>query len=71
MTDSYGFAVNDTLQVTVTNTVAFQETGGQVVMEAEHFAENVGRSDRAWLTQTVVADFVGGSYMSAVPDTDV
>ena len=63
--------MDDTLQVTVVNTVAFQETEGQVVMEAEHFAENVGRSDRAWLTQTVLADYVGGSYISAVPDTDL
>jgi hypothetical protein len=49
---------------------SFQEIGGQVVMEAEHFTTLVEHSGRSWLTQTVLSDYVGESYLSAVPDID-
>jgi hypothetical protein len=65
VTDSYGFAVDDSLQVTVVNATAFQEIGGQVVMEAEHFTSNIGSGNRTWLTQTVLSNYAGSGYMSA------
>lgn len=33
---------------------SFQETNGQVVMEAEHFGGRIDQGDRTWLSQTVL-----------------
>lgn len=66
--NSYG--VEDEVVLTTTLVSSFQEIGGQTVMEAEHFTGQVEGSSRAWLTQTVLAGYVGPGYMSALPDTD-
>jgi hypothetical protein len=59
-------------QVVLTASVAaFQEVGGQVVMEAERFAGQAEQSSRSWLTQTVLAGYAGFGYLSALPDTDL
>lgn len=49
----------------------FQESGGQVVMEAENFIWQTDRSNRSWLRQSTVAAYVGAGYMSSGPDTDL
>ena len=43
-------------------TPPLQEAGGQVVLEAEQFTFQLGRSDRAWSTQTNLAGYVGSGY---------
>lgn len=49
----------------------FQESSGQVVMEAENFIWQIDRSNRSWFTKTTVADYVGAGYVSSGPDTDL
>lgn len=46
----------------------FQEQGGQVVFEAEHYANIISRSGHAWNTQTAVAGYVGSGFMRAEPN---
>jgi hypothetical protein len=48
----------------------FQETGGQVVVEAEHFTFQLRHSGRIWETQTRLAGYVGPGYVDSLPDTD-
>jgi hypothetical protein len=64
------YGVRDEIGLT-TRIEVFQEINGQVVMEAEHFSLNNGRSGRMWLTQSILADYTGPGYTSALPDTDV
>jgi endoglucanase len=51
----------------------FIESGGQVVMEAEHYAANVNGSGDyssiAWTAANSEADASGGQYMEAAPNT--
>jgi hypothetical protein len=63
---SYG--VQDEIELT-TLVSAFQESNGQVVLEAEHFGGNINRRGRSWLTQTILSDYTGSGYVSALPDT--
>jgi hypothetical protein len=49
----------------------FQESGGQVVMEAEHFTWNLELSQHNWISQTTLSGFIGPAYLSALPDTDL
>jgi hypothetical protein len=49
---------------------SFQEHSGQAVIEAEHFAEKIDRSERTWLTTTILSGYVGPGYLSALPDID-
>jgi hypothetical protein len=46
-----------------------QESNGQVILEAEQTDWQIGRSNRSWLTQTVLAGYSGASYLNAPPDT--
>jgi PKD repeat protein len=48
---------------------AFQEQSGQVVMEAEHFAESVNRNSQSWIKRTDTAGSVGTGFMRAEPDS--
>jgi len=45
----------------------FVETGGQVVIEAEHFATTVARSSHSW-TQAASSSASGGQLMQATPN---
>ena len=64
------YDVADELQLT-TFIPSFQETDGQVVMEAEHAVGQVDRGGRSWLTQAELSGYVGSAYVSALPDTDL
>lgn len=48
---------------------AFVESGGQVVMEAEHWDENIARQDHAWELTTAKAGYAGEGYMQSLPVT--
>ena len=48
---------------------AFQESSGQVVMEAEHFDQPISRSSHDWLLKTTQTGFSGSGYMEALPNT--
>jgi hypothetical protein len=50
---------------------SFQETGGQVVIDTEHFGQQPNRVGRIWITQTTLSDYVGTGYLSALPDIDL
>jgi hypothetical protein len=60
--------VQDSVELTALLT-AFQESNGQVVMEAEHFTGQTSRSSRTWITQTALSGYIGSSYLEALPDT--
>jgi glucose/arabinose dehydrogenase len=47
---------------------AFIESGGQVVMEAEHADQLIPRSDRAWEFRTSKSGYAGEGYLQALPD---
>jgi len=48
---------------------AFQESGGQVVMEAEHFDDNISRGGKDWVLETSKSGFAGDGYTTALPNT--
>jgi lysophospholipase L1-like esterase len=48
-------------------TGTYQESGGQVVMEAEGFSDTVARSSAVWSLETRLSGFTGQGYM-VVPD---
>lgn len=47
----------------------FQEAGGQVVIEAEHFETAVARNGQAWTLGTSQSGFAGSGYMEALPNS--
>jgi len=59
-----------TLAAPATQTVSsgFQESNGQVVMEAESFSGNTPVSANQWAQQTSPAGFSGAGVMAVVPD---
>jgi hypothetical protein len=48
----------------------FAESGGLVVMEAEHFHTNTTASGHSWEPSTTRTGFAGEAAMQAVPDSD-
>jgi hypothetical protein len=48
---------------------AFQEAGGEVVIEAEHFDEKIARSSHDWLLQTATVGFVAEGYLQVLPNS--
>jgi hypothetical protein len=54
----------------VVQIASFQEENGQVVIEAEHFAQNVARDGWSWQPETALGGYVGEGYIAARPDTD-
>src|SRR5262245_44495946 len=55
--------------VTVRSTLTgdFQESGGQVVMEVEHFTGNVAQGSHSWVSETD-ANASGSQAMRSTPD---
>lgn len=51
-----------------TATGAFLEENGLLVIEAEHFEENVTRNGQTWTESTTHAGFEGSGAMAALPD---
>lgn len=65
------YDIQTEIELTTLIAPSFQEENGLVVMEAEHYAANIERSNRGWLTQTTVSGYTGEGYMEALPDTDL
>jgi len=47
---------------------AFQESGGQVVMEAERYDAKIPRSGHDWVLQTAQSGYAGSGYLTALPN---
>ncbi len=50
---------------------AFQESAGQVVMEAERYDAKVPRSGKDWVLQTSQSGYSGSGYLTALPNSGV
>jgi len=65
--------VGNRVQVTETLAVplpgdTFLESGGLLVVEAEHFAQNITATHQAWITGTAWTGYTGTAYVQAAPD---
>ena len=73
VTDDLGAVDTTSQDVTVSDpspgTGSFLESGGLLVVEAEHFTSQVDRSGHTWLPSTAFAGFTGESAMLADPNT--
>ena len=49
--------------------VPFQESGGQVVIEAENFDANIPRSSKTWTSETAETGYAGVGYLTALPNS--
>ncbi|MBI4368418.1 MAG: fibronectin type III domain-containing protein, partial [Candidatus Omnitrophica bacterium] len=52
-------------------TAPFQESGGLLVIEAEHPHANISRNGKSWTSQTTQTGFAGEGYFWAGPDTGI
>ncbi len=68
--DSSGNTATSNSAVFTTASPAFKETGGQVVIEAEHFDGNVTRGGKTWTLQTTQAGYAGSGFMTALPNNN-
>ena len=50
---------------------AFQESAGQVVIEAEHYDGDIPRNGQDWVLRTSLAGFSGSGYLTALPNSGV
>ncbi len=50
---------------------AFQESAGQVVMEAENADANIARSGKTWTLETAITGYSGSGYLTALPNSDL
>lgn len=48
---------------------AFQESGGQVVIEAENYYDNIARGGHYWQLGTTPGGYSGSGHMQALPDS--
>ncbi len=49
---------------------SFQESGGQVVMEAENYDTNTPRANHSWNLDSATTGFSGAGYMEGLPDNN-
>ena len=71
VTDGLGNTDDQTQTIEVedpNNTGAFLEQDGLLVIEAEHFEENVSRNNQTWTETTTFPGFQGAGAMAALPD---
>lgn len=66
--DDFSHTLQRTNYILVVPPDAFQESGGQVVMEAENFLAAIPRNGQSWMTRTAVMGYQGNSYLQALPD---
>jgi len=50
-------------------TLAFQESNGQVVMQAENYDNKIARNGQDWLLKTSQTGYSGSGYMEALPNS--
>ena len=50
-------------------TQAFQESAGQVVMQAENYDNKIARNSKDWVKETSISGASGGAYMTSLPNT--
>jgi len=50
---------------------AFQESAGQVVIDAEHYDNKIPRNSKDWVLETGVTGFSGTGYLTALPNTGI
>ena len=60
-------STDDVVTIRAALTGDFQESGGQVVMEAEHFTGNVAQGGHSWASEND-ANAAGGQAMRSTPD---
>ncbi len=69
---NWSSAATDTIQLTSASTGgAFQESGGQVVMEAEHFSRKTALGGKDWMVESSRTGFSGTGYTTALPNTGI
>ncbi|MEZ4700751.1 MAG: FG-GAP-like repeat-containing protein [Rhodothermales bacterium] len=71
VTDDLGATGSTSQTVTIVDpngSGAFLEAGGMVVMEAEHFHDNIARGADSWAAASANAGASGASYMVSTPD---
>ena len=51
--------------------MAFQESAGQVVMDAEHYDAKTPRNGKDWVLQTSQSGYAGSGYLTALPNSGV
>ncbi len=68
--DAAGNTTTSNSAVFTTTAAAFKETGGQVVIEAEHFDGNVSRAGKNWTLQTSQVGYAGSGFMTAAPNNN-
>jgi len=50
---------------------AFQESAGQVVIDAEHYDAKIPRNSKDWVLETSVTGYAGTGYLTALPNTGI
>ncbi len=50
---------------------AFQESSGQVVIDAEHYNSKVPRNGQDWVLKTTTTGYAGSGYLEALPNTGI
>ncbi len=64
-------AFSDGITVQSATPSAFQESAGQVVIEAEHFDAMIARGGKLWAAESNTAGYSGVGSMTALPNTNV
>jgi len=50
---------------------AFQESAGQVVIDAEHYDAKIPRNSKDWVLEISVTGYAGSGYLTALPNTGI
>jgi len=50
---------------------AFQESAGQVVIDAEHYDSKVPRNSQDWVLKIATTGYAGSGYLEALPNTGI
>lgn len=67
--DAAGNLASSTSSIFKTNAPAFQESGGQVVIETENSDTKIARNAKEWQLRSNATGFSGSGFMTAQPNT--